>query len=395
MQVTRKALVISLAGFVLLAVVAGLVARPILATHFYQEGQELNLSKATQDKQQARALFERAAWLGNADAMAELAWLYHAGNGADTNLQEAFKWLQKAANAGNANAMHGLAYAFLAGRGVPSDEAKGLEWEKRAAAAGTPEAEYVMGDLYQTGKLVPKNPAQSVALWTKSAEGGYRPAMYKLAASYFYGDGVQKNPSKAFYWYREAADRDDSKVVPVRYVSDPGVQEKMRAEAAWNVAVAYHEGIGVVPDKQKSTEYMQRAAQAGNSNAKQVLEQEAQQAQRAAAAEGSARKQLANELTQTFDGARWATSGTQEEIIVTYFLNQQSLSQFYAIVGSNPQFTARLYERGFKLWCVAERSLGMGCNYVTPSGLQKANFDTLDTATKLAVSLAATNAGVN
>jgi serine/threonine protein kinase len=96
----------------------------------------------------AKRWFERAAAKGNAEAMRNIAWMYHLGNGVPQDYAKAVFWYQKAADGGDAPAMKNLGYLYENGRGVPLDRQKAIEYYRRAAQLGYTDAQ---SRLYELG----------------------------------------------------------------------------------------------------------------------------------------------------------------------------------------------------------------------------------------------------
>ncbi len=63
-------------------------------------------------------MYQKAADLGNADAMFNLGWLYEDGNGVEQSYEKAAELYQKAADLGNAIAMNNMGLLYESGYGV-------------------------------------------------------------------------------------------------------------------------------------------------------------------------------------------------------------------------------------------------------------------------------------
>ena len=83
----------------------------------------------------AKECFEKAAELGNADAMLYLGLLYGSAF-CNFQYQEADKWFEKAAELGNADATFSLGILYLNGNGVEKDKLKAKKWLEKAVKLG-------------------------------------------------------------------------------------------------------------------------------------------------------------------------------------------------------------------------------------------------------------------
>ncbi len=71
----------------------------------------------------------------------------------EKNYIKAREWYEKAAALGNANAMCNLGVSYERGRGVKQDYVKAREWSEKAAALGHKVAMNNLGNLYRDGKI--------------------------------------------------------------------------------------------------------------------------------------------------------------------------------------------------------------------------------------------------
>ncbi len=115
-----------------------------------------SLYLSSQDEEQARFWFEKAALQGNARAMYYLSLIYVRGNvfGADPML--AFEWLKKAAENGLTEAMCKLGIMHCLGHGVEKDHHHAVQWFQEAALKGDSNAQILLATAYLTGAGVPQ-----------------------------------------------------------------------------------------------------------------------------------------------------------------------------------------------------------------------------------------------
>lgn len=121
----------------------------------------------------AFALHQRAAALGNADAMFELYAHYQSGLGVRRDEAAAFAWNLAAAEAGSARAMYNMGAFCATGMHVPKDLARAVEWYKRASEAGNLRATATLAMMYATGEGVQQDRNQAQQLFDVADYLGY------------------------------------------------------------------------------------------------------------------------------------------------------------------------------------------------------------------------------
>ena len=128
------------------------------------------------DKNLGEALkwYEKAANLGNVDAMERAGYMYIQGNGVPCNYQKAMEWSLKAANKGNVDAMFYVGGMFHEGKGVPQDYRKAFEWQKKAAENGHVLSMFLVGGMYETGETEDGRVDYSSELTRKTSEASLR-----------------------------------------------------------------------------------------------------------------------------------------------------------------------------------------------------------------------------
>ncbi|WP_020651515.1 tetratricopeptide repeat protein [Massilia niastensis] len=177
-----------------------------------------------------------AAQGGDTDAMVELAWRFHDGDGVVRDHAAAANWFRLAAGKGSASGMYGLALCLSQCTGVAhdpaladklmreaadlghadaqvevglsverSDPVQALQWYAKAAHQDNSYGVRNLGLLYLQGRGVAPDPAKGYELMLKSAELGNPHAMADLGRAYEKGTGVRQDLQRARLWYREAA----------------------------------------------------------------------------------------------------------------------------------------------------------------------------------------------
>jgi serine/threonine protein kinase len=123
----------------------------------------------------ARALFQQAAQLGNAAAMYELAENFSTG-------AEALEWFNRAADAGNVQAMLSLGGLYLVGSdAAPQNDQDAARWFQKAAGLKNPSAMYNLAGLYEEGRGVPRDADKARQLYQEAAALGNALAQRRLA----------------------------------------------------------------------------------------------------------------------------------------------------------------------------------------------------------------------
>lgn len=165
-------------AFAIFAVLATLclfsVSRPAFAADsastLYASGQK---SFENSEYSKARGDWEKAAALGDTDAMVKLAEVYSGGAGVHVDYKKALQYLHRAADKGNAKAMYEISGAYQAGLGVQADQDTSKKWLYKAANADSFEAMHFL-----------LNAPESLAWLTKKAKAGDYRAMLSLANQY-------------------------------------------------------------------------------------------------------------------------------------------------------------------------------------------------------------------
>lgn len=121
-------------------------------------------------------------------------------------------------------------------------KAKAIEGK---AIAGFPESQHDLAALYTAGRDGVKQDYTRAAFWFReSAKGGLANAAYNLGVLHHQGLGVRKDMSEAIRWYNAAA-------------------EKGHPEAQYNLGIAFIEGIGVAYDPAAAAKHFESAAAGG------------------------------------------------------------------------------------------------------------------------------------
>ncbi len=267
------------------------------------------------EKDEAQALWKRAAEAGNAEAMYQLGkttgaqkWLQSAaalGHAPARSLlisrllesdpAKATPWLQQAKEEGSATAEQLYQLAKLT-----SKETEALSLFRMAARAGSPEALVKLGDAYKYGKGVPLQPIKSYQYYRLAASEGSRDAMLALYENYSCGIARQADPELADRWLHYAMaegagwamkqqisrlmgspnekDKKSAFLLLQRWVRQEALQQRKgnaqrmdSRDAMILLAVAYAQGVGVTRDLQQSQYWQKKAVAAGNGKAQGLV----------------------------------------------------------------------------------------------------------------------------
>ena len=142
------------------------------AIEYYEAGRAYlyGLDGKEVDLESAYTNFEKAAELGNANAMTSIGWMYNNGNGVEQDYAVAMEWYEKAAELGDVIAMYNIGWAYDCGNGVEQDYTVAMEWYEKAADLGDDVAMTNIGNMYFDGNGVEQDYAAAMEWYEKAAE---------------------------------------------------------------------------------------------------------------------------------------------------------------------------------------------------------------------------------
>ena len=149
--------------------------------------------------------FQRAADLGNADAMMGMSWIYGNGRGVPEDDAEATRWRKMSAEHGNPVAMSSIAYDYEQGKGVTQDYVEAMRWYRKAADRDDARAMWSVGHLFELGQGVAQDYAEAMRWYSKAADRGDTLAMWSIGMLYEYGHGLPTDDAQARVWIKKAA----------------------------------------------------------------------------------------------------------------------------------------------------------------------------------------------
>jgi uncharacterized protein len=201
------------------------------------------------DDETARAMVEKDAEAGDANAQFLLAAVLLDALGPNEHYADAEALLKKASDQGQPTAAFWLGRIRADGMyGQPADKAEALYWYRMADALGHPEAGAQICWIYDQGTGVQRDVRQSLIYCQRAAERGSSWAMDRLGYMYSWGIAVPRDQQKAFDWVMKAA------------VTGYPLAER-------NVALRYLHGSGTPPDPVEAMQWLSRAADQGDAQA--------------------------------------------------------------------------------------------------------------------------------
>lgn len=173
---------------------------------------------------------------------------YYNGDGVECDYAKAYEYYQKAADLGNGDAMNAIGDLYYLGKGLEQDYVKAMLWYLRASEFDNSEAMNSIGDLYSLGDGVEYDELKAKEWYLKAAELGNSDAMNNIGDLYFYGDNPQEDFPKALKWYLKAV-------------------ELGNGSAAKNIGDLYRNGYGVEKSIKDAMKWYSKAVELGNKDA--------------------------------------------------------------------------------------------------------------------------------
>ena len=204
------------------------------------------------DFETAVAEFTKLAEKGDANAQANLGYMYYAGEGVPQDYEKAVYWYRKAAVQGNKDAQYNLAVSYAFGEGAKQDLTEAAIWYRRAGEQNHVVSQYSLGISYAYGEGVPQDQKEAARWFKKAADQGYARAQVNLGSMYHTGEGVEQDYTEAARWYRMAADRGD-------------------ATAQYNLGAMYRLGKGLEQNYAQAKRWFRQSADQGYAAAQNEL----------------------------------------------------------------------------------------------------------------------------
>jgi ribosomal protein L7/L12 len=229
-------------------------------------------------------LLQKAADAGSLDAMYDLGDCYLDGEGVNENKKLAIEWYTKAAELNHLKSQAALgALYMLGGEGLNQnyvlaekfltisaekdfpkaqlflsmlylrmeEYAKALVWARKVADI-EPDAYSILGEIYLYGLGVDKNEYEGLKYYEKAANNGDADAQNIVGNLYSANEFKWFNLDNAFKYYQMAANQD-------------------HIYGMYNLALSYYNGDGCAVDMQEAFKWMEKASDAGCTEAKEFM----------------------------------------------------------------------------------------------------------------------------
>ncbi|MEE2566562.1 tetratricopeptide repeat protein [Hyphobacterium marinum] len=184
----------------------------------------------------AGGYYRRAAVGGHLPSMLAYALSLKATD-VPQNAPEALDWAERAAELGDVEAMYQRALMGSEWQHGPRDLADARRWFVRAAEAGHAEAALQAGLMAATGEGGEED-AETALRWVRqSAEAGYPPAQGQYGLMLYQGwNGAEPDLVNAAYWFREGAEGGDAEsqfLYAYALARGEGVTQNLEAAYGW------------------------------------------------------------------------------------------------------------------------------------------------------------------
>lgn len=176
----------------------------LIGNYLFQKEQQYGIVT----EQPSTRFFERAAALGDADAMHFLGVAYHQGIEGllKQDAKKAVEYLEQAGRKNHAESLYHLGLMFRTGDGVETNAELAVSYLKQAADLHHADAMFLLGEMYFAGSdgLEVDYP-RALRLFKEAGKLGHGEALHNLGVMYFNGFGTPVDYEKAFYAYQNAS----------------------------------------------------------------------------------------------------------------------------------------------------------------------------------------------
>ena len=255
---------------------------------YYRQAKEL-LDRESEDYDPDTAvdLLIDSAKLGCDVAKYRLGKMFLRGEDVAKNTDYALRWLEDAVADGNQYAEYLLGKTLLRGEDTEQDLPRAEDLLKRSSDKGNRYAKYALGKAYLEGLLLLQNIPEAIRLLTESADSGFAPAQYLLGKLMSQGEVIPKDLERAIDYLERAAGQGNPYAAYLAgklLLTEEDIKDILRAIKNFEIAAEngndyaeyqlgklYLYGREIDRDYHKTMEYLQSAADKGNSYAKQLL----------------------------------------------------------------------------------------------------------------------------
>lgn len=175
---------------------------------------EIEYQKGNFDK--AFSLFEKLSIQGNSMAQQRFGTMYYMGQGVKKDYEKSSYWFEKSANQGNMAGEFSMGYNYEKGIGVKQDIDKAIDLYSTSAIKGNPLALNRISQLPQelsnkaTEHFENRDYSIALHLFEKAALLQHRDSQYNAGMMYYKGYGVTKDNVLASFWLEKAANQGDN-----------------------------------------------------------------------------------------------------------------------------------------------------------------------------------------
>ena len=181
-----------------------------------------------------RTLLEKAAAVGQPEALARLGIIYANGQGVPVDNDKAVGYFERGAAANNALSQLNLAVLIMDGKAGRADPARVVSL-LTAASATNPNAAFELGMIYYEGQLQPRDIGRAQSLFEQAAQSGHEGALINLGVISINGENGTADPVAAQKWWMMAQLGGSKKGDELVKRSAPRLTAEQRADAAHQV----------------------------------------------------------------------------------------------------------------------------------------------------------------
>jgi len=141
----------------------------------------LGYSGVVQSYKKATRLFQRAADLGNVNAMNQVGFAHQHGNGVKIDKKKMIKYYRMAADLGYERAQFNVANCYYNGEGVARDFVEAARIYKLASDHGHTDSEYALGQMHERGhEVAAADIVEATGWYERAAAKGHKGAIGAL-----------------------------------------------------------------------------------------------------------------------------------------------------------------------------------------------------------------------
>lgn len=218
------------------------------------------------DQTESFKWYLRLAKGGNKDAVFNVAYAFHTGEGVERDYSEAVKWYSIAVKNGSIAAMNNLGKCYEEGNGVEKDLEKAFSLYLKAAKEGSEMAATNLSLCYQEGTGTPANPEEALFWKERVAANNNVGAQVTVSKWYYKGYGTARDLEKALYWYVKSKSGSENSTISnleeairkMRHKADEG-----QPLFQYLLAKCYDYGVCMLQDRDKALLWYQKAADNG------------------------------------------------------------------------------------------------------------------------------------